>query len=135
VQLVNDYERVYAVIKQIPKGRVATYGQIARLAGIPGQARRVGYALSALSDHRRVAWHRVVNAKGEISARSKPHFEQIQRALLIREGIVFGMNGQIPLSRFQWKTETLSKSLTRLRLGNRIERFRYSILVGTRARK
>ena len=87
--MANDYERVYAVVKRIPKGRVATYGQIARLAGIPRQARRVGYALSALSDHRRIAWHRVVNAKGEISPRSEPHFEEIQRALLIREGIVF----------------------------------------------
>ena len=104
--MASDYERIYAVVKRIPKGRVATYGQIARLAGIAGQARRVGYALSVLSDHRRIAWHRVVNAKGEISARSKSHFEEIQRALLIREGIVFGTNGQVPLSRFQWKTET-----------------------------
>lgn len=103
--MANDYERIYAVIKRIPKGRVATYGQIARLAGIPGQARRVGYALSVLSDDRRVPWHRVVNIKGGISSRSEPHFEEIQRALLIREGIVFGTNGQIPLSRFLWKTE------------------------------
>ena len=103
--MANDYERVYAVVKRIPKGRVATYGQIARLAGISGQARRVGYALSALSDHRRIAWHRVVNAKGEISPRSEPHFEEMQRALLIREGIVFASNGQISLSHFQWKTK------------------------------
>ena len=100
--MASDYERVYAVVKRIPKGRVATYGQIARLAGIPRQARRVGYALSAVSDDR-IPWHRVVNAKGEISARSDPHFEEIQRELLDREGIVFASNGQISLSRFQWK--------------------------------
>ncbi len=101
----NDYERIYAIIKRIPKGRVATYGQIARLAGIRGQARRVGYALSVLSDDRRVPWHRVVNVKGGISARSERHFEEIQRALLDREGIVFGTKGQIPLARFQWQPE------------------------------
>ncbi|HET6756815.1 MAG TPA: MGMT family protein [Burkholderiales bacterium] len=105
--MAGDYERIYAVVKRIPKGRVATYGQVARLAGIGGQARRVGYALSALSDDR-VAWHRVVNAKGEISARSKPHFEEIQRELLKREGIIFGMDGQISLSRFQWRTKAIA---------------------------
>ncbi|MGH8773555.1 MAG: MGMT family protein, partial [Burkholderiales bacterium] len=99
------------------------------------QARRVGYALSVLSDDRRVPWHRVVNVKGGISARSERHFEEIQRALLDREGIVFGTNGQIPLARFQWQPEALSKSLIRLRPGNRIERLRYSISVGTRARR
>jgi methylated-DNA-protein-cysteine methyltransferase-like protein len=101
----NKHEHIYAVVKRIPKGRVATYGQIARLAGIPGHARRVGYALSALSDHRRVPWHRVVNAKGGISVRSEPGFEEIQRALLDREGIIFESSGQIDLIRFRWRRE------------------------------
>lgn len=99
----NTYEQIYAVIKQIPKGRVATYGQIARLAGLPGQARQVGYALSALSDDRDMAWHRVVNSKGEISKRSEPYFEQLQYARLKQEGIVFDAHDRISLRRFQWK--------------------------------
>ena len=104
--MANTYNRIYAVIGRIPRGRVATYGQIARLAGIPGHARQVGYALHALSNGRNVAWHRVVNSKGEVSARSEPHFENVQRASLEREGIVFGANARISLPRFQWRART-----------------------------
>ena len=102
---MSSYERIYAVIKRIPKGRVATYGQIARLAGLANHARQVGYALSALPQHldRQIAWHRVVNANGEISARSDPHFEVIQRRRLQKEGVRFDSNGRIPMGRFQWK--------------------------------
>jgi methylated-DNA-protein-cysteine methyltransferase related protein len=84
---------------------VATYGQIARLAGLPGHARQVGYALAALTDES-VPWHRVVNAQGEISARGESHFEIRQRRLLERERIVFDARGKIPLRRFQWKPST-----------------------------
>lgn len=97
------YERIYAVVNRIPKGRVATYGQIALLAGIPGQARRVGYALSALTEERRVAWHRVVNARGEISLRAEPGAGELQRAMLEAEGVVFGRDGRIPLARVLWQ--------------------------------
>jgi len=82
---------------------VATYGQIARLAGLPGQARQVGYALAALPEDIRVPWHRVVNAKGEISTRGESHYEIRQRLLLEREKVVFDSKGKIPLRRFQWK--------------------------------
>ena len=99
----NSYQRIYAVIKRIPRGRVATYGQIAELAGLGGQARQVGYALSALPEGSKVPWQRVINAKGEISPRSEPHFENVQRALLKREGIAFDANGRIAPARFQWK--------------------------------
>lgn len=81
---------------------MATYGQIARLAGLPGHARQVGYALAALTDES-VPWHRVVNAKGEISLRGESHFELRQRQLLERERIVFDPKGRISLRRFQWK--------------------------------
>jgi methylated-DNA-protein-cysteine methyltransferase-like protein len=91
------------MVRRIPKGRVATYGQIAYLAGIPRQARQIGYALAALRDHHRVPWHRVVNAKGEISRRSEPGFEERQRVLLQSEGVVFHMKGRISLSRFRWR--------------------------------
>ena len=99
----RTYERIYDAVERIPHGRVATYGQIAELAGLPRQPRQVGYALSALSDNRSIPWHRVVNAKGKISARSNPGFEELQRALLEREGIVFEADARIPLTRFGWQ--------------------------------
>lgn len=101
--LSGGYERIYAAVGQIPRGRVATYGQIARIAGIPGHARQVGYALNALPESRSIPWHRVVNAKGEISARSEPGFEKVQRALLEREGVKFDDNGRVSFRRFRWK--------------------------------
>ena len=98
----NTYERIYAIVKQIPEGRVATYGQIARLAGLGGQARQVGYALNALPDDQDVPWHRVINARGEISKRSLPVYEQVQRELLEQEGIEFGTDARISLRRYRW---------------------------------
>lgn len=95
------YERIYAVVRKIPKGRVATYGQIARLAGIPKHARQVGYALSVLSDNK-LPWHRVINAKGAVSSRSFPYAEDEQRARLEREGINFDDQDRVPLRRYQW---------------------------------
>jgi len=99
---LNPYSRFYAIIRRIPRGRVATYGQIARLAGLPAHARQVGYALSAGSDGR-LPWHRVVNAKGEISIQSVPGYDHLQRTRLEKEKIVFGRQGRISLARFQWK--------------------------------
>jgi methylated-DNA-protein-cysteine methyltransferase related protein len=100
---LSSYERIYAVIRRIPKGRVATYGQIAQMAGLPRHARQVGYALSALPEGRDVPWHRVINAKGEISMRAEPHFGELQRTRLEKEGVVFNRNNQTSLARFQWK--------------------------------
>jgi methylated-DNA-protein-cysteine methyltransferase-like protein len=90
-------------VRRIPKGRVATYGQIACLAGIPRQPRQVGYALAALRDDHPVPWHRVINSKGEISQRSGSGFEELQRILLESEGVVFDAKGRISLSRFRWR--------------------------------
>lgn len=86
----------------IPEGRVATYGQIARLVGRPRHARQVGYALAALPEEHEVPWHRVINAKGEISARSSPGYEDYQRILLEEEGVELGLKGRIKLSVYQW---------------------------------
>jgi len=94
---------IHDVVRCIPKGRVSTYGQVAELMGMPGQARRVGYALSALPANTSVPWHRVVNARGEISLRSNPGADNRQMQLLRREGIVFDKNKRIPLARFQWR--------------------------------
>ena len=98
----STYEKIYAVVKKIPYGRVATYGQVAGLAGIPGQARQVGYALNHLTDND-IPWHRVINARGEISGRSNPDYARLQRILLEEEGITFSPDGRTSLTRFLWK--------------------------------
>jgi methylated-DNA-protein-cysteine methyltransferase-like protein len=97
------YQRIYRVVHRIPAGRVATYGQIAQLAGLPGHARQVGYALHSVPDGHSIAWHRVINARGEISARSDSRSERLQRALLEREGIVFDDEARISLRQFGWR--------------------------------
>ena len=97
------YDMIHRIVGRIPRGRVATYGQIAELCGIPGQARRIGYALSALTDGSAVPWQRVVNARGEISLRSHSGAESLQRTLLRAEGILFDGNQRIPMARFQWR--------------------------------
>jgi methylated-DNA-protein-cysteine methyltransferase related protein len=100
----NRYERVYAVVRRIPRGRVATYGQVAALAGLPGQARFVGYALAALPDGSGVAWQRVINAQGRVSARREGSgVEALQAAMLRREGVRFGGDGAIALATFRWR--------------------------------
>jgi methylated-DNA-protein-cysteine methyltransferase related protein len=96
------FDAIYDVVMQIPRGRVATYGQIAELAGIPRQPRRVGYALSALPTNSGVPWHRVINAKGEISLRSGGCRDPVQRRLLKQEGVIFDRSGRISLDRFRW---------------------------------
>jgi methylated-DNA-protein-cysteine methyltransferase-like protein len=99
----TTYRRIYAAVSRVPRGRVATYGQIAEVAGLPRQARLVGYALNVLPPGTRVPWHRVVNAKGEISLRSNGlGHDQIQAQLLKKEGIRF-VDGAIPLARYRWK--------------------------------
>jgi methylated-DNA-protein-cysteine methyltransferase related protein len=90
------------VVRRIPKGRVATYGQIASLAGLAGHARQVGYALHALPDGTIVPWHRVVNAAGGISTRAMQGGELVQRLLLEKEGIRLDGKGRVPLAHFRW---------------------------------
>ena len=96
------WERIYAVVRRIPRRRVATYGQVAALAGFPRHARQVGYALHALPEGTDVPWHRVVNAKGEVSQRATPGWEQVQLALLRRERVI-GKDGRVDLDRFRWE--------------------------------
>jgi methylated-DNA-protein-cysteine methyltransferase related protein len=97
-----SYQRIYAVVRRIPEGRVATYGQVAALAGIAGHARQVGYALHALPEGTTVPWHRVVNASGGISTRSMPGAELIQQQLLAREGVRLDARGRVALGRTRW---------------------------------
>jgi methylated-DNA-protein-cysteine methyltransferase-like protein len=97
------YERIYAVVRRIPRGRVATYGQVASLAGLPGRARQVGYALHALPDGDRVPWHRVINAQGRVSPRAAPGWDDVQRQFLEKEGVRFDDAGRASLGRYQWQ--------------------------------
>ena len=99
----GSYARIYAVVRRIPRGRVATYGQVAELAGLPGHARQVGYALHALSPGTAVPWHRVINAAGGISLRASPGLELTQRQLLEQEGVEFDLRGRVRLAKIRWK--------------------------------
>ncbi len=102
------YERIYEVVERIPRGRVATYGQVARLAGLGRHARLVGYALHACE--RPLPWHRVINARGEISSRSDAFYEGLQRRLLAEEGVRFDARGRVSLGRFGWREPTGSEA-------------------------
>lgn len=97
----SSYECIYAVIRCIPPGKVSSYGRVAALAGLPGQARLVGYALHALrsSGEDGVPWWRVINAAGRISNGYEP---ALQRAMLEAEGVCFDARERVDLSCFLW---------------------------------
>lgn len=99
----DSYARIYEAVRRIPSGRVATYGQIAAEAGLGRHARLVGYALNACEDD--LPWHRVINARGEISGRADPFYEELQRERLEGEGVVFDHRGRVSLARFRWQIE------------------------------
>ena len=101
----NKYVRIYEIVRGIPRGRVATYGQVATLAGLDGHARQVGYELHALPSSERIPWHRVVNARGEVSARTTGDSDELQRHLLEAEGVRFDQHGRIDLDRYRWAVD------------------------------
>lgn len=108
----SEYQDYYSIIAQIPWAHVLTYGDVARLAGRPRSARRVGYALSALKDGC-IPWWRVVNARGEISARSADLLgacELDQQARLRQEGVDFDDTGRIDLARYRLGSETTMRT-------------------------
>jgi len=96
------FGQVYRVVRRIPTGKVATYGQIARLLGMPHAARTVGWALHSIPDGYDVPWQRVVNARGIISLERNGPGGAIQRALLEAEGVVFDESGRIDLQVYGW---------------------------------
>jgi len=98
-------EQVYAVVAEIPCGKVVTYGQIAAWLNRPRAARQVGYAMAACPRERQLPWHRVLNARGEVSRRANPGDEEYQRLLLEAEGVVFDANGRVSLARYQWTAD------------------------------
>ena len=99
------YQRIYAVVRRIPRGRVATYGQVAELAGLEGRARQVGYALH--NSPPGLPWHRVINAQGTISARASSDWGELQRHLLEAEGVEFDRTGRVDLKRFRWRARNV----------------------------
>ena len=97
-------------MRRIPHGRVATYGAIAEIAGLEGHARQVGYTLHDLPPNSGVPWHRVINAKGEISARSHGDSHELQRMLLEEEGVEFDLAGRVDLKIFGWIARTRKRA-------------------------
>ncbi|MEM6553852.1 MAG: MGMT family protein [Planctomycetota bacterium] len=108
--MTKHADRFYAVVRRIPRGRVATYGQIAALAGLPNHARHVGNALSELPEAiavdpslKDLPWHRVVNASGGISPRFDLNDQRRQRERLEAEGVVVSDSDRVSLKRYQWR--------------------------------
>jgi methylated-DNA-protein-cysteine methyltransferase related protein len=96
------YPSIFDAVRAIPGGKVATYGQIAVMAGIPGHARLVGYALHTLEEGTDVPWHRIINARGSISLHAQ-FGGLLQRELLESEGVVFGPDERVSLKDYRWK--------------------------------
>ncbi len=103
---MSSYDAIYDVVRQIPRGQVATYGQVADLANLPGRARLVGYALYRVAPDADIPWHRVINARGEISE-SPVRFgsDHFQRVLLEAEGVIFSAHGKVNLREYRWQAE------------------------------
>ena len=96
-------ERIWLVVAKIPAGRVCSYGDVARLAGLPGAARRVGRALRALPAGSGVPWHRVVGAGGRLSLEPSTRAGREQRRRLAAEGIVVSASGRLPIAVCRWQ--------------------------------
>ena len=104
---MNYFELVYEVVRKIPKGKVATYGQIAALTGYPGRAKYVGYALHVNPYFGEVPCHRVVNRFGGTTKSFAFGGENVQRKMLEDEGIVFNSDGKIDLEKYLWNGKIL----------------------------
>ncbi|MCD8021838.1 MAG: MGMT family protein [Lachnospiraceae bacterium] len=98
----NTFDRIYEIVKQIPYGRVATYGQIAALVGNKRRSRVVGYALHVNPDPEHIPCYRVVNRFGEVAKAGACGGETRQITLLEAEGIVFE-DGRVNLDQYQWE--------------------------------
>jgi methylated-DNA-protein-cysteine methyltransferase related protein len=107
-----SWEPVYRVVTKIPRGRVATYGQLAKMLRLAGGARAVGYALAASPAGRGIPWHRVLGAGGRIRV-PEPH-AALQRRLLEAEGVAIE-GGRVDLAHYGWTPLTKKRSRTRKR--------------------
>ncbi len=95
------FRQVYRIVRAVPSGKVTTYGTVATLAGRPGGARTVGWAMRALERGSDVPWHRVINAQGRISLPSPS--AELQQVLLESEGVEFNDTGRVDLRRYGWQ--------------------------------
>jgi len=98
---LNNKEKIWQVVHQIPKGKVASYGQVAKLAGLPGYARYVGYTMKSLPQGTKLPWFRVVNSKGSISFKKGTRQYLTQKSLLEAEGVVF-VKGKFSMRKYAW---------------------------------
>ena len=101
---LNKREKIWQVVYQIPKGKVASYGQVAKLADLPGYARYVGYAMKKLPPGSKLPWHRVVNSQGKLSFPRDSRQYQAQKKRLEAEGVVF-INGRFPMRKYGWNQD------------------------------
>src|SRR5262249_51517479 len=108
---MHFYEQVYALVRQVPAGKVVTYGQVAALLGNPRAARAVGYALRFVPANTDVPWHRVINHRGHISLRTPPESPLVQRLLLEEEGVVFDAEGRVDLEVYRWQGATAATAI------------------------
>ena len=104
IRQVNKRERIWQVVSRIPRGKVATYGQVARLADLPGYARYVGYTMKTLPSDSKMPWFRVVNSKGQLSFPKHSVRYRAQQEKLEAEGIVFS-EGKFCLQTYQWEIQ------------------------------
>lgn len=98
---LSNKEKIWQVVHQIPRGKVSSYGQVARLAGLPGYARYVGHVMKNLPEGTRLPWHRVANSQGRLSFPRDSSAYRTQKQRLEDEGIVF-VNGRFSLKKFAW---------------------------------
>ena len=113
ISIMKDIEpdinsRIWQVITLIPPGKVATYGDVARQAGLPGAARRVGNALRGLPKDTKIPWHRVINAQGRISLPADSSSSYRQRERLEAEGVVFSSTRAVDMRCYRWLPEEIT---------------------------
>jgi methylated-DNA-protein-cysteine methyltransferase-like protein len=110
-------KQVIAMIQKVPKGKVATYKQIAALAGKPHAVRAIAWILHSSSKAHKLPWQRILNAQGKISFPASSPLHKKQKSLLQKEGIRFSDNGRIDLAKYQWQKKPKALATTRKKLG------------------
>ena len=119
---MDFYACVHALVRQVPPGKVVTYGQVAALLGQPRAARAVGYALRFLPACTDVPWHRVINHRGQISFRTPPESPLLQRLLLEEEGVMFDAEGRVDLAIYRWQGAAEAYETPRARAAHSLAR-------------